>query len=109
MAMVVADLLDELNLDNKLLTVTGDNASNNEVMISELYANLLTKFDTGANPSGNNERPVMRFEGLSSYIRCIAHVLNLIVGDILSALKAGDIQSAHRACDDLRANKDLRS
>ncbi|KAK9334842.1 hypothetical protein V1521DRAFT_137208 [Lipomyces starkeyi] len=49
----------------------------------------------------------MRFEGLSSYIRCIARVLNLIVGDILSALRAGDIQSADRACDDLRANKDL--
>ncbi|KAK9427135.1 hypothetical protein V1505DRAFT_381180 [Lipomyces doorenjongii] len=66
-------------------------------MISELYGNLLTKFSTAENLSGDNERRAMRFEGLSSYIRCTAHVLNLIVGVILSALKAGDIQSANRA------------
>ncbi|KAK9371827.1 uncharacterized protein V1513DRAFT_386091 [Lipomyces chichibuensis] len=83
MAMVVGDLLDELNLNSKVLTITGDNASNNEAMISELYENLLTKVSTAEDPSGNNERRVMRFEGSSSYIRCIAHVLNLIVGDIL--------------------------
>ncbi|KAK5790595.1 hypothetical protein VI817_007882 [Penicillium citrinum] len=42
-----------------------------------------------------------------SYIRCLAHVLNLIVGDILSALKSGDHKTAVTACDLMQENKDI--
>ena len=81
MAQVVNALLEELGLGVKLLTITSDNASNNESLISELYSIILDQFDTIDNPSPS--LPIMRFEGLASYIRCIAHVLNLIVSDIL--------------------------
>jgi hypothetical protein len=38
LATVVFNLLSELNLQKKLLVITGDNASNNEAMVSILYA-----------------------------------------------------------------------
>ncbi|KAK9489617.1 hypothetical protein V1508DRAFT_400662, partial [Lipomyces doorenjongii] len=106
MTTVVSDLLEELNLGPKLLTVTADNASNNEVLISELHAILVEKHDSLEQLS-SNEGPVIRFEGHSTYIRCNAHVINLIVGDILIALTSGDSQSANLACDALRAHKSL--
>lgn len=42
----------------------------------------------------------IRFEGDASYIRCLAHVLNLIVKDILQSLKSGDMKTA----SDVRCN-----
>jgi len=36
----------------------------------------------------------MRFRGKQHRIRCIAHVLNLIVGQILSALRTGTAKEA---------------
>jgi hypothetical protein len=77
----IDSLLKEFGLRAKLLTITNDNASNNETLILELYGILLDQFDTIDNPSPS--LPIMRFEGLTSYIRCIAHVLNLIVSNIL--------------------------
>lgn len=96
MAEVVSSLLIELRLENKLLAITADNATNNERLLSELYLNL-------------NERvgKSLRFRGADSYIRCTAHVLNLIVSDVLSKLKAGDHTSATRACDLIQENKDI--
>src|SRR5207249_1890858 len=40
-----------------------------------------------------------RFYGQSSYIRCIAHVLNRIVKKILETLKSGDRTSADNAIE----------
>ncbi|KAK9359791.1 hypothetical protein V1504DRAFT_456737 [Lipomyces starkeyi] len=60
--------------------------------MSELYYNLASRLhDT--NSSAGDPAP-MRFQGGDSYIRCTAHVLNLIINDILSALDAGDHKSA---------------
>ena len=80
-AEAIDSLLKELSLGAKLLTITSDNASNNKTLVSELYSILLDQFDTIDNPSPS--LPLMRFEGLASYIRCIAYILNLIVSDIL--------------------------
>lgn len=41
-----------------------------------------------------NVRPIMRFCSKQHRIRCIAHVLNLIVGQILSNLKTGTAKEA---------------
>lgn len=41
------------------------------------------------------------FHGTDSYIRCLAHILNLIVKKILRALKAGTFQEARALCDQI--------
>jgi hypothetical protein len=55
-----------------------------------LYSILLTRFDSINNPLPS--LPIMNFEGLASYIRYIAYILNLIVSDILKALHSVTIK-----------------
>jgi hypothetical protein len=88
-AQVVFSMLQELNLQQKLLTITGDNASNNEAMVLFLHDLLKTQC------------PEPQFLGLDSYIRCLAHILNLIVKDILRALQSGTIHEALEICNHL--------
>lgn len=76
-----------------------------ETLVSELYFNLTERFrDTDNTAGGTN---TLRFQGVDSYIRCTAHVLNLIVNDILSTLKSGDRHSAMAACDLIQENKEM--
>lgn len=89
-APAVHALLAELNLKEKLLTI---NAGNNETMVSELFHTLMeTAHD-------KNEIP---FQGLDGYIRCLAHILNLIIKDILRSLKSGTTKEAFAVCDDIQ-------
>lgn len=85
-ARAVHKVLIELHLEEKLISITGDNASNNEAMVSILEGLL-----------GDSNS---LFKGLGSFIRCLAHILNLIVKDILRVLKSGTVQEATRLCDD---------
>jgi hypothetical protein len=105
MAELLQRMLVELQIEHKLLTITADNASNNETLMSELYFNLTEKFTTENSSVSHKKR--LRFNGVDSYVRCLAHVLNLIVSDILSALKSGDHKSAIEACDLLQDNKKI--
>lgn len=66
-------------------------------MILELYELLVA--DENLIPT--------RFGGLASYVRHLAHVLNLIVKEILLSLKAGDSASATQACDSVTEGKML--
>ncbi|RKF73594.1 putative AC transposase, partial [Golovinomyces cichoracearum] len=97
MAEALHKTLKELNLESKFFTITGVNASNNEILISELYFRLKKRYSVAASTSSGVKS--IRFSGLYSYIRCLAHILNLIVKDILATLKTGDHQSATTACD----------
>jgi hypothetical protein len=96
LANTVENILVELSLEHKLISITGDNATNNEAMASELYFSLSDR----SKEQDANTAPLYR--GLDSYIRCLAHVLNLIVKDILRALKSGDIEQAQAAYDSLQ-------
>ncbi|KAJ6037739.1 hypothetical protein N7444_008484 [Penicillium canescens] len=98
-------MLVELRIEEKLLTITADNASNNETLVSELYFHLLEKYNSEDSKLPDKGR--LRFQGIDSYIRCLAHVLNLIVRDILSRMKSGDHKSAIEACDLLQGNKKI--
>lgn len=91
LAAAVEDMLMELGLEQKLITITGDNASNNERMVSHLSQSLRQKL--GINPL---------FRGPDSYVRCLAHILNLIVKDILRTLKSGNMEEAHTMCDNFK-------
>lgn len=105
MAELLQNMLSELQLEDKLLTITADNASNNEALASELYFNLSETYPSDSlDPSCSGH---LRFLGIDSYIRCLAHVLNLIVSDILSAKKSGDHRSAAEACNLLQENKNM--
>ncbi|KAJ5318500.1 hypothetical protein N7476_004920 [Penicillium atrosanguineum] len=105
MAETLQKMLVELQIEEKLLTITADNASNNETLVSELYFNLLEKYNS--EDSNLPDKGRLRFQGIDSYIRCLAHVLNLIVRDILSRMKSGDHKSAIEACDLLQGNKKI--
>lgn len=76
MAAVVLAMLHELNIAPKLLTITGDNAGNNGTMCDTLYAELSKVYD---DEDGDFRlRPLMRFHGRASFIRCLTHIINLI-------------------------------
>lgn len=95
MAYIVDGVLDELNLKRKLLAITSDNASSNLTMVSELYYCLEENLDDALH---DDTPKLTRYEGTGSHIRCTAHVLNLIVGAILSHLKAGTSGDDLEAC-----------
>jgi hypothetical protein len=97
LAIVVERLLTELKLKQKLFTITGDNASNNGTLCDALFRTLAKDFDDKQGPLG---RPRMRFHGKESWIRCFAHVIALICGDVLGELKASTAKAAKKLLDD---------
>lgn len=105
MAHLVQKMLTELQIEHKLLTITADNASNNETLVSELYFNLTDKLSAAGNAPADKGH--LRFLGIDSYIRCLAHVLHLIASNILSELKAEDHKTANEMCDLLQENKKI--
>jgi hypothetical protein len=84
-------VLKRFNLKRKLVAITSDNASNNLTLCRQLYK-LLSK-DFTANISVANSlydpRELIQFKGEKSFVRCLAHVLNLVAKAILKALNTG--------------------
>jgi hypothetical protein len=74
-------------------------------MASELFYSLSNRLQVLGKDSTKDMAPL--YQGLDSYIRCLAHILNLIVKDILRALKSGNTEEAHAACDSLRDGKPI--
>lgn len=105
MAQLVQEMLTELQIEHKLLTITADNAANNETLMSELYFSLKDTLPADGNASADKED--LRFLGVDSYVRCLAHVLHLITSNILSELKVGDHKTANEMCDLLQQNKKI--
>jgi hypothetical protein len=101
LATAVENMLMELSLEDKLISITGDNASNNEAMASELYFSLSDRSRV------QNAIPAPLYRGLDSYIRCLAHVLNLIVKDILRTLGSGTMEQAQVVCDCLQTGNSI--
>jgi hypothetical protein len=97
LAIVVEGLLIELKLKQKLFTITGDNAGNNGTLCDALFRILVQEFDDKPSVLG---RPQMRFHGKESWIRCFAHVISLICGDVLTDLKASTAKAAKKLLDD---------
>jgi hypothetical protein len=93
-ARITFKSLEQLRVLQKLLALTADNASNNDTLVEHLHCQLLTQFDDKVDLELSNIKPIMRFRGKQHRIRCIAHVLNLIVGQILSSLKTGTAKEA---------------
>ncbi|XP_075636651.1 zinc finger BED domain-containing protein RICESLEEPER 2-like [Castanea sativa] len=81
LAEVLVDCFLEWNTDRKLSTITVDNCSTNDAMIRL----LLNKLDNSS----------LMLSGSMLYMRCVAHILNLIVQDWLSLIGDG----IERICD----------
>ena len=106
LASIVYTVLCELGIGAKLLSITGDNASNNPAMAGILSGMLQADFDTEILPQGNT-RPVMRYQGEASFVRCLAHILNLIVKEFLVTLRASNTATDYRIVEDLQNNLSL--
>jgi len=104
MAHILLTMLEELEIVPKLLTITGDNAGNNGTLCDALHADLLKTYDDEDDQF--RMKPLMRFHGRKSYIRCLAHIINLICKDVLASLKAGSAREAKAILDELATQRD---
>ncbi|KAN0079116.1 Ribonuclease H-like domain containing protein, partial [Elaphomyces granulatus] len=100
MGGMVLDLLQELNIETKLLSITGDNASNNETLMDTTAPSIHHFGENGRRDRfslSDNETNTTRFQGRANLIRCLAHILNLIVKKLLETLKSGNRASAEES------------
>jgi len=107
MAKEIHEVLQNFGLEQKLLAICGDNASNNPTLCRNLHRFLKQRFvdsvDKLAIPG--NEKKLMFFKGNESFIRCLAHVLNLVAKSMLKVLKAGSHRDTKRIIEQMRADK----
>ncbi len=74
MTKIVVDILKKYNLENRLLAVTTDNASNNEKMRKNIKK-ILKKID-------------VEWDHEKNHVSCIAHVIQLAINELLESMKA---------------------
>ena len=80
LAKALDNCLKKWEIDNKLGAIVADNASTNDVMISELAV---------LNPW---------FKGTAMHIRCFDHTLNLMAKAVLSAFYPPKTKNAKKSC-----------
>jgi len=73
-ANAVFDCLLEWKIEDKIMSITLDNASNNDGAITNLKAKLLARKNTKFDPS-------------YFHVRCAAHIVNLVVNDGLQPIE----------------------
>lgn len=74
-AQAVFDCMVEWKIEDKVMTITLDNASNNDTAITNLKAKLLARRNTNFDP-------------IYFHVRCAAHIVNLVVNDGLQPLES---------------------
>jgi hypothetical protein len=74
LAFVVFTALKRIKGCHRLLTITGDNASNNDTLCAYLHDLLLREYDDYLDKFSVHSHSI-RFRGNSSRIRCFMHVL----------------------------------
>lgn len=97
LAKHVQALLKELDIEQKLFAITGDNAGNNGTLSESLFNSLRKKYDDRVTPLG---RPLMRFHGRPSWIRCLAHINALLCDSVLKDLHSSSAKEAKKKLDD---------
>lgn len=94
LANIIATVLERFHISNKVMTITADNASNNDTLHRCLFQKLCQRYDEYLADTVIREG-TMKFTQ-NSQIRCFAHILNLVMKTILRSLRA----SSHKeACD----------
>lgn len=74
MSEIVFETIEEFGLTNKLGSITMDNASNNNTLMSSLATTLLKNV------------PTIQWDAKENRVRCVAHVINLAVKAFLKAI-----------------------
>ncbi|CAG8704200.1 1210_t:CDS:2, partial [Ambispora leptoticha] len=77
----------EFGILTKIFTITSDNASNNDTFMK--YLEIIC------------EEENISFNAINSHCRCIAHIINLVVQDILKQIKAGEAQTEDNILDNI--------
>ncbi|KAJ5244537.1 hypothetical protein N7489_004633 [Penicillium chrysogenum] len=94
LARIVATVLERFHISDKVMTITADNASNNDTLHRYLYQKLSQRYD-GYLAETIIREGTMKFTH-NSQVRCFAHILNLVMKTTLRSLHA----SSHKeACD----------
>jgi len=75
----------KLGILHKIISLTGDNASNNDTAARHLHKKLSYMYDDHLEENLIRGKS-MRFQGEASKIDCLAHVDNLIIKAILKEL-----------------------
>ncbi|KAK9481343.1 ribonuclease H-like domain-containing protein [Lipomyces japonicus] len=83
---MIFELLKELKLLKKLFSITGDNASNNKSLVSELEILI------------RDVIPAPRFCDESSFVNCMAPFMNLVAKSILKLLNPKSFANTEIAC-----------
>lgn len=104
LADLVFKVLKRLNILHKLLSITGDNASNNNTLTRHLFNKLSRLYDQHLS-----KLPIrgatMRFDDKTGQIRCFAHVLNLVCKAILKSLGSSTHKDASDFLDRVERHK----
>jgi hypothetical protein len=95
---VVLIALKRHNICYRLLTITSDNALNNNTLCVNLYKLLLREYNDYLD-NFLARGAIIRFRGDASRIWCFAHVLNLIVKAILKELGSSTYKQATKYLD----------
>src|ERR1700710_895644 len=92
LANIVAIALERFYIPDKVITITADNASNNDTLHRYLHQKLSQSYDDYLTETIMREG-TMKFTQ-NSQIRCFAHILNLVMKAILKSLCAGSHREA---------------
>lgn len=96
---IVATVLDRFHISAKVMTITADNASNNDTLHRFLYQKLSERYDEYLSEVVIREG-TMRFTQ-NSQISCFAHILNLVMKSILRSLQASSYKEAAALLNDI--------
>ncbi len=92
----VKKILEELKIKHKLFAITGDNIGNNGTLCQVLYDHLKCQYDDRFSLIS---RARIRFYSKQSQVRCLTHVIALIVKDVLYGVKASSAKEAKKMLD----------
>src|SRR6266487_5953251 len=104
LADLVFKVLKRLKILHKLLSITGDNASNNDTLTRHLFNKLSRLYDQHLSKLLIRGATI-RFNGITGQIRCFAHILNLVCKAILKSLGSSTHKDASDFLDRVKNNK----
>ncbi|EED22676.1 hypothetical protein TSTA_061640 [Talaromyces stipitatus ATCC 10500] len=107
MAKEIQEVLQNFDLEQKLVAICGDNASNNPTLCRSLHKLLKQQFVDSVRKLNllGEDCKLICFRGDESFVRCLVHVLNLIAKSMLKIFKVGSYQEAKRVIKQMSIDK----
>jgi hypothetical protein len=103
LAKIVFSRGKKLGILHKIISLTGDNAKNNDTCARHLHKMMEYLYDNHLDPMPVHDKE-MRFKGEESLIDCLAHVDNLIYKAILESLGSSTHKDASDFLDRVRSH-----